>query len=81
MSSNLSRAPDLRGTSAKSQADNFARFVEPRLKEAIAEGVRSNACIADYLTMRGIRTATGNRTWDERQVSNLRVRLKGLGAD
>jgi hypothetical protein len=34
------------------------------LKAAMSEGVRTNAGIADYLTMRGVRTPMGNRTWN-----------------
>jgi hypothetical protein len=75
------KAASLGGQATKQRSDDFARAIKPLLDEASSQGVRNNAGLADYLTMRQICTSTGNRTWNERQVYNLRMRLKRLGAE
>jgi DNA invertase Pin-like site-specific DNA recombinase len=60
------------GATARRQADEFARLVEPLLKGELA-GLSANAT-AKALNERGVQTPRGGR-WSAGSVANLRARL------
>jgi hypothetical protein len=65
---------------AAATAYQFAESLRSIVEQARAKGITSHNQLADYLTERGVPTATGHGVWGIDAARKLKARLKELDA-